>query len=164
MFIGGYAISSDLLHWKLKIHFLIDPTYLRRGNNMKKSVIDEISCNMLTIYGHELKVLDIDIINQIIMINDIEQTDRDGRTLIISASFYGRLDLVKYLLDRKVNVNATDKMGFTALHAATQNGYIDIITFLLDNGAEVNARDMFDNTLFRVHFNAPAICKLWFVG
>lgn len=125
----------------------------------RKNEIDKISGDMLTIIERRPEE---DLIKQIDNVKDIEQTDRDGRTLLISASAYGRIGVVKYLLERKSNVNAKDKMGFTSLHMATQYGHIEIIELLIKNGADINAQNAFGNTpiFYAPNQDAIEICKL----
>jgi len=81
------------------------------------------------------------ILKKIKQMEDLEQTDRDGRTLLINAALYDRKSIIEYLLKSYVNINAKDNMGITALHAAVQEGNLDIIKLLLDNNADVHAKD-----------------------
>jgi ankyrin repeat protein len=49
------------------------------------------------------------------------------------------LDLVKYLVEHGVNVNARDKYGDTALVVASgEAGRLNIVKYLVENGADVN--------------------------
>ena len=89
-------------------------------------------------------------------LEDLEQTDRDGRTLLINAALYDRKSAIEYLLKRNANVNAQDKGGYTALHAAVQEENVEIIKMLLEKGADVHARDVYGNTpLLRTRPVAP---------
>lgn len=48
---------------------------------------------------------------------NLEETYGDrGKTIFIDAARYGRIEIVRYLIDRKVNVLAKDVRGNTALH------------------------------------------------
>ncbi|MBV6484467.1 MAG: hypothetical protein KFKLKKLM_00973 [Flavobacteriales bacterium] len=76
-----------------------------------------------------------------------------GFTPLMQAAAYGQLDMVKILLENKVNVNATctapmykddipsvehnGKMkGLTAIHLAAQRGHKEVVQALVDAGAD----------------------------
>nr|CAG8447571.1 15091_t:CDS:2 [Entrophospora candida] len=71
--------------------------------------------------------------------NDIFTRDRAGQTNLHRACQEGKLDRVKYLIDKGSDINACDNAGWSSLHEAAYHGYLDIVCFLLENGAEVNA-------------------------
>nr|CAG8470846.1 14290_t:CDS:2 [Entrophospora candida] len=71
--------------------------------------------------------------------NDIFARDRAGQTNLNRACQEGKLDRVKYLIDKGSDINACDNAGWTSLHEAAYHGYLDIVYFLLENGSEVNA-------------------------
>ena len=50
-------------------------------------------------------------------------------------------ELVKQLIQKKVNLNAIDQDGRTALMLAGYNGHTELVRILLDKGARVNIRD-----------------------
>lgn len=79
-------------------------------------------------------------------LENLEAVDRDGRTLLINAAFYGREASLRYLLERGANIYAADHNGFTALHAAVQESRLEIVKYLLEKGADPNAQDAFGNT------------------
>ena len=58
---------------------------------------------------------------------------------IFSASSYGYLEIVKYLIGKSVNVNEIDLSSQTALHMAAESGYQEIVEILLANGASIDA-------------------------
>lgn len=78
-------------------------------------------------------------------LTDIHLADRDGRTLLVNAASCGRLDVVKYALDKGADINAADRFGFTALHFAVQEQDLEMVRFLLINGANANAKNTFGN-------------------
>lgn len=69
-------------------------------------------------------------------------TLQEGRNKsLLSAIETGDSDLVKSLIDLKVNVNLRGQVRSTALHRAIENGRIEIAQLLIDAGADVNAQD-----------------------
>ena len=46
------------------------------------------------------------------------------------------IDLIKYLIDKKANVNAQDNKGFTSLHRSAEMGFTEITKLLLNNRAD----------------------------
>ncbi|KAG8518041.1 Protein phosphatase 1 regulatory subunit 12B, partial [Galemys pyrenaicus] len=47
------------------------------------------------------------------------------------------LDMVKFLVENKANVNQQDNEGWTPLHAAASCGYLNIAEYFINNGASV---------------------------
>ena len=63
-----------------------------------------------------------------------------GETVLMTASFAGRVDAVQSLLARGADVNATETIkGQTALMWAVSEGHREVARALLDHGADVNA-------------------------
>lgn len=113
---------------------------------MKNNIIEKIALSMMNELDATYDVPDIEIINSIMLfVKDLEQVDRDGRTLLVNAACYGRKNVLEFLINKGANVNASDKMGFTAMHFAAQENHADIIRILLKNGADINARNAFGN-------------------
>ena len=87
---------------------------------------------------------------------DINIKDEDERTLLMHAVLDTEHDLnmIRYLLELGIDVNARDKQNWTALHFACQSQKADIITILLNNNAEINIVDSFGNSpLWRAVMN-----------
>ena len=74
------------------------------------------------------------------------------RTPLHSASLYGRLDIVRFLLDHGATANAEDTFGRTPLHLVAKGEYnleqdrVRIAQLLLDRGADVNAKTEYGAT------------------
>ena len=62
------------------------------------------------------------------------------------ASQNGHLEMVKYLIQSGVGVNARNKDHRTALMFACQNGQLKIVKYLVEHGADVNAKDGWEQT------------------
>ncbi len=56
----------------------------------------------------------------------------------LKAAERGNTDIVRYLLDAGVEVNAVDYAGKTALILASDRGHIDTVRFLIEAGADIN--------------------------
>ena len=69
-----------------------------------------------------------------------QAVERYGRTPLIIASYYGKLEAVKNLLGTKgVDVNMGTDFGATALHFAAHRGHFDVVKVLLaDRRTKVN--------------------------
>lgn len=62
------------------------------------------------------------------------------------ASFAGRIDVVKLLLDYGADVNYQDKSGYSALLWAASQGYTQIVEMLINKGADVNKKNVAGNS------------------
>jgi ankyrin repeat protein len=58
---------------------------------------------------------------------------------LIRAADRGQLKIVKFLVERGVDVDARSVEGVTPLMYASQNGYLEIMEYLIRMGADVNA-------------------------
>jgi ankyrin repeat protein len=57
------------------------------------------------------------------------------------ASENSRLDIVKYLVDQGVNMEAVDNEDSTSLHYAAMNGHLDVVKYLVEQGDLKKAMD-----------------------
>ncbi len=60
---------------------------------------------------------------------------------LTAAAMGGQAEVVAFLLDKGLKIDARNKQGETALMAAARAGRAEVIKLLLDRGADVNARD-----------------------
>ena len=58
-----------------------------------------------------------------------------------SAASGGNLDVVKFLIDKGLNVTARDEDGTTVLMCAARGGNLEIVKLLIEGGADVNAKE-----------------------
>jgi ankyrin repeat protein len=73
---------------------------------------------------------------------DINIQDKDGRTALMEASEYDRIEIIKFLIEEKANLNIQDKKyGWTALIFATFWGRFEIVKLLIEAKADVNIQD-----------------------
>ncbi len=66
------------------------------------------------------------------------------------ASAGGKLEVVKYFLEKGADVGAKDKEGSTPLQNAAAKGYFEIVKILVEKGSDVNYKD--DNDVTPLHF------------
>jgi ankyrin repeat protein len=64
-------------------------------------------------------------------------TDKKGDTPLHTAAFHGKLDVVKFLLDREANINAVNILGGSPLLSAALCNNREVFKFLLHKGATV---------------------------
>jgi len=77
---------------------------------------------------------------------NIKVDEDEGDTVLMLASYFGKLDAVKSLIQHGANVNAVNKKNQTALSFAASNGLVDVTRYLLEHGANVNIMDNENNT------------------
>ena len=84
-----------------------------------------------------------------------------GAAPLILAAGQGRLDIVRYLLDERADVNAREAHGNTALTEAAFFGHVPVIQELLLRGADVNAVTANGTALdIAISRNNPAVIEL----
>ena len=73
---------------------------------------------------------------------DIEwnQKNESGNTALHVAAEYGHVHLVRFLLEKGINVESEGYYGTTALHRAVTAGHYFVVSLLLKEGANVQAR------------------------
>lgn len=77
----------------------------------------------------------------------VHSTDKEERTPLHLAAEYGRLEVVKFLIQKGAKVDARDKSGSTALHQACDSpaskesaeNKLKTVKFLIQKGADIEA-------------------------
>lgn len=70
----------------------------------------------------------------------INSMNSQGYSVLILATYYNQIDMVKYLIKKKVDL-ISDKGSSTALQACSYKGFKEIAKALLDYGADPNIHD-----------------------
>ncbi len=72
----------------------------------------------------------------------LQATSSDGWTALHLAAFFGHAEIVRWLLENDVAVDArsANPMNNTALHAAQVSNHVDVARALLEHGASVNEK------------------------
>ncbi len=74
------------------------------------------------------------------------ERDDDGEPAIVKAARAGRVDVVRYLIKKRVKVDNTNQYHETALMLATKYGKIQIVKDLLNAGANTKLSNSFGET------------------
>ena len=78
----------------------------------------------------------------------------DGWSLVMTAAYRGRTEVLKYLLSQKGNPNSELSSGYTSLMQASRWGYVEAAKLLLAAGADVNKGDKTrDGTALHISIN-----------
>ncbi len=73
---------------------------------------------------------------------NINAIDSEGNTALCFASYWGKLDVVKILLENNADLEMrSEQTGLTALLEAAHFGQFEIVKFLTESGANLNAKD-----------------------
>ena len=114
--------------------YLKDGADLKETNEAGESVL---ACALIARCDLEITMLLID--NGA----DVFDFDDEGVSIFDLAITYDNLDVVKYILDKGIDVNRTQRRsGFTSLMAAACYGRIEVAKLLLENGANQKAQDL----------------------
>ena len=66
----------------------------------------------------------------------MKERDEHQATLLHHAATTNQVEVMQYLIDSGIDLNATDKDGHTALHVAVLQGHVDALNLLLDSGID----------------------------
>ena len=66
----------------------------------------------------------------------VDAQDAKGNTLLMLASYHGKAEVVKLLLQSSATVDLRNEKGQTPLGGVAFKGYVEIATLLLDAGAD----------------------------
>lgn len=92
--------------------------------------------------SHAVQISHLGLVKQMILnganVNEPSQSDKNPyNTPLMIASYDGKLDFVKLLVENGACINQQDKgNGFTALIKAVLQNHADIVKYLLDNNAD----------------------------
>ncbi|PPQ63235.1 hypothetical protein CVT24_005695 [Panaeolus cyanescens] len=82
----------------------------------------------------------------------VNAVDADERTPLHWAASSGSIDIVRFLIDQKAEVDKVDGSGWTPLHIAVSAGHENVVRELIGAGADVNGKN--DKGLTPLHYAA----------
>lgn len=71
----------------------------------------------------------------------LDATHTAGMSMLQTAVYHQKLDMVEYLLSKGVNVDYQDDTGYTALMHSVLGSNVRIVKALIDANASINAQD-----------------------
>ncbi|MDR2070220.1 MAG: ankyrin repeat domain-containing protein [Treponema sp.] len=85
-----------------------------------------------------------------VMSSNYDFRQADGITPLHYTVQEGRTGYVRYLLDKRADINIKNASGTTPLHEAARAGNIEIMRILIDGGANVNLQDAKGNSVMHL--------------
>lgn len=76
----------------------------------------------------------------------VNAEDKSKNTLLIRAAIFGKVEIVRLLLEKKADTELKNKAGFTALMTAALEHQLEIVRMLIEAGAAKGAKDKEGNT------------------
>jgi ankyrin repeat protein len=99
------------------------------------------------------------LLNKWNFIDQIHETQHDGKTALIVSCISGKADIATLFCDCGADVNHTDVEGWTALHYAANLGHPQIVKLLVKHSALLNKKTNKGYTPLKVTERAhPASC------
>ncbi|XP_069036175.1 apoptosis-stimulating of p53 protein 2a isoform X2 [Lepisosteus oculatus] len=117
-----------------------------KRTNLRKTDSERIAHSMRVKFNPLALLLDsslegeFDLVQRIIYeVEDPSQPNDEGITALHNAVCAGHTEIVKFLVQFGVNVNAADSDGWTPLHCAASCNNVQVCKFLVESGAAVFA-------------------------
>ncbi|XP_073412496.1 apoptosis-stimulating of p53 protein 2 isoform X1 [Dendrobates tinctorius] len=135
--------SSNLSPPEITGQFSLPPG---KRTNLRKNGSERINHGMRVRFNPLALLLDsslegeFDLVQRIIYeVEDPSQPNDEGITALHNAVCAGHTEIVKFLVQFGVNVNAADSDGWTPLHCAASCNNVQVCKFLVESGAAVFA-------------------------
>jgi ankyrin repeat protein len=92
----------------------------------------------------------VKVISSILPLSLLNVTNHSGNTALILAAMQGHVDVVNFLISKKVDLNIQTGFGagYTALMYAVEKNYVEIVKALLDANADRYLKDFSGNSAF----------------
>ncbi|KAF5669918.1 ankyrin repeat domain-containing protein [Fusarium denticulatum] len=88
-------------------------------------------------YAVEMGLKDVAL--SLITEQNVNETSSLGRSPLGIACTKGFIEVVKLMVQNRVNITAADNEGWTPVYVASFNGHVEVVKLLLENGADITA-------------------------
>lgn len=78
---------------------------------------------------------------------DVDVTDKDGRTGLMWAAFYGNLKMVKFLVEKGADINKKSDFCMSAIERAVFRGHLSVVRYLVNIGVDVRTKNHMGHSL-----------------
>ena len=89
------------------------------------------------LFSHDIKEIQ-EAINEGADVNARGDYNYGGRTALIDAAIFNKLEVAKLLIASGANINLKNNHGYTALMIAVLNNRLEMVKLLIDSGAIIN--------------------------
>jgi ankyrin repeat protein len=137
------AINTDLLAYNFNLGTTQFAAHLSpsQKNEMDAAPFSAVGQSFMHELAREGDVLSAEVILD--KGGAIDLPDDEGRRPLHEAAYFGRLDMVAFLLSSGAVLDAPiSPFGYTALWFAVQQGHHDVVRYLLERGARLETADM----------------------
>ena len=111
---------------------------LRMNKNGKLTeIIDELNHDQ-GVVKDVIRKGDIKALSILLKYINVNVKDENGKTLLMLAAEYKKINILDILLEYGANINAIDNYGETALFYAAKNNKLENVKFLVRNNANIN--------------------------
>ena len=62
------------------------------------------------------------------------------------ATFYGHIDIIKYLVECGADIETKDNDGNTPLYSSSYKGRLDVVKYLISVGVDIESKNNYDDT------------------
>lgn len=93
------------------------------------------------------KKLNLEIAKRLISQNNIDFQDNEGTTVLILATEWNNIKLVKYLIKAGANLELQNKYGKSALSIASYHGFTEIVKLLIKYNADLESTSNYGTPL-----------------
>lgn len=112
--------------------------------NIEQLSKDQMGLLSLAIKNNDFRILRYLVESQNF---DITLSNEKGQTLAILAAGYGKLDSVKYLMDKNANITAKDNNGNNILMYAAASGNLALVKYIVNSAVvDINEKNNDDKT------------------